>query len=65
MVKGSDILIWFFLAGMIAGAVGMILILAWWIKTHAKRVSAQEAISELKQPDLDKSFFDEHEEEDE
>lgn len=58
-------MIWFFLAGFIAGAVGMVMFAGWWIKTHAKRVSVEEAMSELKQLDLDKSFFDEHKEEDE
>lgn len=58
-------MIWFFIAGWIAGAVFMILFAGWWIKTHAKRVSVEEAMSELKQLDLDKSFFDGHKEEDE
>lgn len=58
-------MIWFFIAGFISGAAGMILYAGWWIKTHAKRVSVEEAMSELKQLDLDKSFFDEHKEEDE
>ncbi len=47
MVKGSDILIWFFLAGMIAGAVGVILILAWWIKTHAIKVTPEQMMKDI------------------
>lgn len=27
-------MIWFFLAGMIAGAAGVILVLRWWVITH-------------------------------
>ena len=28
-------MIWFFLAGMIAGAVGMVMFAGWWIRRHA------------------------------
>lgn len=28
-------MIWYFLAGMIAGAVGMVMVANWWMRTHA------------------------------
>jgi len=56
-------MIWFFIAGWIAGAVFMILFAGWWMKTHAKRVSVAEAMNELKQLDWEKSFYEEHKEE--
>lgn len=31
-------MIWFFLAGFISGAVGMVLFAGWWIRKHAKRI---------------------------
>ena len=41
-------MIWFFLMGMIAGAVGMMMFASWWIRTHAKRVTADEFEQELR-----------------
>lgn len=37
-------MIWFFLMGMIAGAVGMTMFAGWWIRTHAvvMRVTKEE-----------------------
>ena len=40
-------LIWFFLAGFIAGAVGMVLFARWWIQKHIKRVTPDEALRDL------------------
>ena len=40
-------MIWFFLAGMIAGAVGVTLLAGWWMRSHATRVTPEEAIQEL------------------
>lgn len=54
-------MIWFFIAGWIAGAVFMILFAGWWMKTHVKRVSVEEAVNELKQ--LENGFDEEHKEE--
>lgn len=41
--------IWFFLAGFISGAVGMIMFAKWWIRAHAKRVTPEEAIKDLEE----------------
>lgn len=40
-------MIWFFLMGMIAGAVGVILVLMWWFRTHMVKVSADEMIRDM------------------
>ena len=49
MVKGVGLLvIWFFLAGMIAGAVGMIMLAGWWVRKHIKKVTAEEMEDELR-----------------
>lgn len=42
-------MIWFFLMGMIGGAVGMVMLAGWWIRKHARRVSAEEMIDELRE----------------
>ena len=41
-------MIWYFLAGMIAGAAGVIMVLRWWIRSHMKRVTPEEAMRDLK-----------------
>ena len=41
-------MIWFFLAGFIAGAVGMVMFAGWWIRKHMKRVTPEEAMRDLK-----------------
>lgn len=40
-------MIWFFLGGMIAGAVGVIMVLNWWLRTHVTRVTPEEAIHDI------------------
>ena len=40
-------MIWFFLAGFIAGAVGAVMFAEWWIRTHMKRVTPEESIRDL------------------
>ena len=42
-------MIWFFLAGFIAGAVGAVMLIWWWIKTHIKQVSKEEMIRSLEE----------------
>lgn len=42
-------MIWFFLMGMIGGAVGMMMLAGWWVKSHSRRVSAEEMIRELRE----------------
>ena len=49
-VGGVDFrLIWYFLAGWIAGAVGTVMFATWWIKRHAKRVTADEMIRTIEE----------------
>lgn len=40
-------MIWFFLAGFISGAVGMVLFAGWWIRKHIKRVTPDEALRDI------------------
>lgn len=40
-------MIWFFLAGMVAGAVGMMLYAKWWMSRNVHEVTAEEFIDEL------------------
>lgn len=40
-------MIWFFLAGFVAGAVGMVMFATWWIRSHVKRVTPDEAINDI------------------
>ena len=35
-------MIWFFLAGFISGAVGMMLYAGWWVRTHAVPIAITE-----------------------
>ena len=41
-------MIWFYLAGFISGAVGVIMVLGWWIRKHMKKVTPEEAMRDLK-----------------
>ena len=47
-------MIWFFLAGFVAGAVGMVMFASWWIRKHMKRVTPEEAMHDLKLMEEDK-----------
>lgn len=40
-------MIWFFLAGWIAGAAFMVLYAGWWVRKHIKKVSPEEAIRDI------------------
>lgn len=42
-------MIWFFLMGMIAGAVGVILVIRWWARTHMVKVTMDEFIHDMEQ----------------
>lgn len=42
-------MIWFFLAGMVAGAVGVVMVLRWWMRTHMVKVTKEDIIEELKE----------------
>lgn len=35
-------MIWFFLAGMVAGAVGMTMYSSWWVRKHTKSIKIQK-----------------------
>ena len=39
-------MIWFYLAGFISGAVGMVVYAHWWMYRHTKVVVTDEAIRE-------------------
>ena len=45
--KEVKLLIWFFLAGFISGAVGASMLIWWWFKAHVKRISMEEMIHTL------------------
>ena len=40
-------MIWFFLMGMIAGGIGVIMWEMWWLRKHSKRVTRDEMVREL------------------
>lgn len=42
-------MVWFFLAGFISGAVGMVLVARWWMETHFEEVDLDELIREKKE----------------
>ena len=42
-------MIWFFLMGLIAGAVGMVMYASWWMRKHATRVTVDELKEEIEQ----------------
>lgn len=53
-------MIWFFLAGFIGGAVGMMMYARWWSRTHVKRMTMEEFLDELAEKYGDGSENDEH-----
>ena len=44
-------LIWFFLAGMIAGAVGMVMYSDWWMEKHIRmrKLTLENIVQEIKE----------------
>ena len=46
-------MIWYFLAGFISGAVGMVLFAGWWIRKHAVRVEPEQMLESLKEMDCE------------
>ena len=40
-------MIWFFLAGFIAGIVGMMMYANWWCRTHLTEVTKEELLDEI------------------
>ena len=48
-------MIWFFLAGFISGAVGVIMVLMWWIRTHAIKVTPEQTKNYLEETEREKS----------
>lgn len=48
-------MIWFFLMGMIAGAVGLVMLEMWYFRKHVKRVTADEMIRDIKESEEEDS----------
>lgn len=46
-------MIWYFLAGFISGAVGIVMLIWAWFLRHVKRVSRDEMMRELKEMEHD------------
>lgn len=42
-------MIWYFLAGFISGAVGVVMILVWWIRTHAIKVTPEQMMKDIEE----------------
>ena len=42
-------MIWFFLGGFISGAVGVIMVLMWWIRTHAIKVTPEQMMKDIEE----------------
>lgn len=42
-------MIWFFLAGMIAGAVGLIMVLMWLARTHIIHVTPEQMMKDIEE----------------
>lgn len=40
-------MIWFFIGGWICGAAAVIMVIAWWARTHMKHVTHEEMMDEL------------------
>lgn len=47
-------MIWFFLAGMIAGAVGITMLADWWVRKNVKRITKEEMLEELQREETKK-----------
>lgn len=55
-VTGDDKrVIWFFIAGWIAGAVFVVMFATWWMKRHVKKVTADEMIRTINENREEKS----------
>ena len=48
-------MIWFFIAGWIAGAAFVVMIAGWWVRKHAIRVTPEEAIQHMENMKEEKS----------
>ena len=42
-------MIWFFLAGFIAGVVGTVMFIMHWVRTHAVRVTPDQMIRDIEE----------------
>ena len=51
-------MIWFFLTGWIAGVIGTVMFAKWWMHTHVKRVTPEEAMRDLKNMEEEKEDND-------
>lgn len=48
-------MIWYFLAGFISGAVGVIMVMMWWIRTHAIEVTPEQMMKDIEEIGKDKT----------
>ena len=46
-------MIWFFLAGWVAGAIGMVLFARWWLSNHVTRVTLDDLKKEIEEEKSD------------
>jgi len=51
-------MIWFFLAGFVAGVVGSVMLATWWVKTHIRKVTPEEAIRDIQEMKKEEDDFD-------
>ena len=42
-------MIWYFLAGFISGAVGVVMLLLWWIRTHVIKVTPEQMRKDIEE----------------
>jgi hypothetical protein len=48
-------MIWYFLAGFISGAVGVIMVLMWWIQAHAIKVTPEQMMNDIEEMRKDRT----------
>ena len=48
-------MIWFYLAGFISGAVGVIMVLMWWARTHIIHVTPEQMIRDIEETRKDRT----------
>ena len=48
-------MIWFFIAGWIAGVAFAVMVAGWWVRKHAVRVTPEEAIQHMENMKEEKS----------
>jgi len=48
-------MIWFFIGGWICGVVAVIMILHWWIRTHAIKVTPEQMMRDIEEMRKDRT----------